>query len=75
MLIVQEILFPLEEDIIRFIVVIPIFGSIGPPFDDDKCKVCLLLPVCGDGCPYNRIKCDTEDTEITNNNIKLIKPI
>lgn len=30
MLIVQEILFPLEEDIIRFIVVIPIFGSIGP---------------------------------------------
>ena len=38
-------------------------------------KVCLLLPVCGDGCPYNRIKCDTEDTEITNNNIKLIKPI
>lgn len=30
MLIVQEILFPLEEDIIRFIVVIPIFGNIGP---------------------------------------------
>lgn len=30
MLIVQEILFPLEEDIIRFIVVIPIFASIGP---------------------------------------------
>ena len=30
MLIVQEILFPLEEDIIRFIGVIPIFDSIGP---------------------------------------------
>lgn len=26
------------------------------PFDDAKCKECLLLPVCGGGCPYVRLK-------------------
>jgi len=26
------------------------------PFDDEECKSCLLLPVCGGGCPYSRIE-------------------
>lgn len=34
------------------------------PFDDEQCKECLLLPVCGGGCPYNRIKRDSEDNNI-----------
>lgn len=25
------------------------------PFDDDRCRACLLLPVCAGGCPYARI--------------------
>lgn len=34
------------------------------PFDDAKCKKCLLLPVCGGGCPYERIKRDYENSNI-----------
>lgn len=34
------------------------------PFDDQQCKECLLLPVCGGGCPYDRIKRDYEDNNI-----------
>ncbi len=26
------------------------------PFEDPKCKSCILLPVCGGGCPYLRIQ-------------------
>lgn len=25
------------------------------PFDDERCRACLLLPVCGGGCPYARM--------------------
>ena len=25
------------------------------PFDDERCRTCLLLPVCGGGCPYARM--------------------
>lgn len=34
------------------------------PFDDDKCKDCLLLPVCFGGCPYQRIKRDYEKKDL-----------
>lgn len=34
------------------------------PFDDQQCRECLLLPVCGGGCPYNRIKRDYEDSKV-----------
>lgn len=34
------------------------------PFDDQQCRDCLLLPVCGGGCPYDRIKRDYEDNKI-----------
>lgn len=34
------------------------------PFDDEQCKECILLPVCGGGCPYERIKRDYEDNKI-----------
>lgn len=34
------------------------------PFDDTQCKECILLPVCGGGCPYNRIKRDYENNNI-----------
>jgi len=35
------------------------------PYEDAKCKDCLLLPVCaGGGCPYQRIKRDYEDKTI-----------
>ena len=26
------------------------------PFDDPKCRKCILLPVCSGGCPYDRIQ-------------------
>jgi len=35
------------------------------PFEDEQCKECLLLPVCGGGCPYNRIKRDYEGKNIS----------
>ena len=34
------------------------------PFDDPKCQTCFLLPVCGGGCPYSRIKNEFESTKI-----------
>lgn len=34
------------------------------PFDDDKCKECLLLPVCGGGCPYMRLKKEYEGKDV-----------
>ena len=34
------------------------------PFDDQQCRECLLLPICGGGCPYNRIKRDYEDNKV-----------
>ena len=34
------------------------------PFDDEKCMKCILLPVCGGGCPYERIKRDYENNSI-----------
>lgn len=33
------------------------------PFEDEECRKCLLLPVCGGGCPYMRIKRDYENKE------------
>ncbi len=36
------------------------------PFDDVQCKECILLPVCGGGCPYNRIERD-----YVNNNVNV----
>ena len=30
------------------------------PFEDSKCKKCILLPVCGGGCPYYRIQNEFE---------------
>lgn len=35
------------------------------PFDDEKCKDCLLLPVCGGGCPYERIQRDYEGNNMS----------
>lgn len=26
------------------------------PFDDPKCRKCILLPVCSGGCPYDRLQ-------------------
>lgn len=26
------------------------------PFEDEKCKVCAYLPICGGGCPIDRMK-------------------
>lgn len=26
------------------------------PFEDKKCQECILLPVCGGGCPYSRLQ-------------------
>jgi len=34
------------------------------PLDDPKCKSCFLFPVCGGGCPYQRIKNEYESTKI-----------
>lgn len=62
MLIVQKILFPLEEDIIRFIVVIPIWQHrLHLMMISARYVFCCR---CGGGCPYNRIKRDTEDNNI-----------
>lgn len=41
------------------------------PFEDPKCKECLLLPVCGGGCPHSRIQNVYEGTNI--NTCLLIK--
>lgn len=40
-------------------------------FEDEKCKNCILLPVCSGGCPYYRIQNEFEGTN--NNNCPLIK--
>ena len=34
------------------------------PFEDPKCRECLLLPVCGGGCPYSRLKKEYEQKEV-----------
>lgn len=34
------------------------------PFDDPRCKECILLPVCSGGCPYFRIQRDEENRDI-----------
>lgn len=34
------------------------------PFEDPKCQTCFLIPVCGGGCPYSRIKNEYEGTNI-----------
>lgn len=34
------------------------------PFDDVNCKECLLLPVCGGGCPYIRLKREYEGANV-----------
>lgn len=26
------------------------------PFDDEECKKCAILPICGGGCPIDRAK-------------------
>lgn len=26
------------------------------PFDDEECRNCKVLPICGGGCPLDRIK-------------------
>ena len=41
------------------------------PFEDPKCKSCILLPVCGGGCPYLRIKNEFEGKDV--NSCPLIK--
>lgn len=33
------------------------------PFDDEKCKACFQLPICGGGCPYQRIANEYEGGE------------
>lgn len=35
------------------------------PFEDERCKECILLPICSGGCPYLRIKRDEENPEIS----------
>ena len=35
------------------------------PFEDPKCKSCILLPVCGGGCPYLRIKNEFDGKDVT----------
>lgn len=34
------------------------------PFDDENCKKCILLPVCGGGCPYIRLKNQYEEKHV-----------
>lgn len=34
------------------------------PFEDSRCQECILLPVCGGGCPYSRIQRDTQHPHI-----------
>ena len=34
------------------------------PFDDEECQKCILLPICGGGCPYIRLKREYEDVNI-----------
>lgn len=41
------------------------------PFDDPKCQECILLPVCGGGCPYTRLQNMYEGKNI--NTCELIK--
>jgi uncharacterized protein len=40
------------------------YYTAGDPFDDDICKECFHLPICGGGCPYLRIKREYENKEI-----------
>lgn len=40
-------------------------------FEDEKCRNCILLPVCSGGCPYYRIQNEFEGKN--NNNCPLIK--
>ncbi len=34
------------------------------PFDDKNCQKCILLPICGGGCPYIRLKREYEDVNV-----------
>lgn len=34
------------------------------PFEDEKCRSCLLLPVCSGGCPYSRLQNEYEGKSI-----------
>lgn len=29
----------------------------GDPFDDEECRKCNVLPVCGGGCPQDIMQC------------------
>jgi uncharacterized protein len=40
------------------------YYTAGDPFDDNDCKECFHLPICGGGCPYLRIKREYEDKNI-----------
>jgi uncharacterized protein len=40
------------------------YYTAGDPFDDDECRNCFHLPLCGGGCPYLRIKNEYENKKI-----------
>lgn len=46
-----------EKLLLRYLV-----GS--DPFEDPRCQECILLPVCGGGCPYSRLQRDTQHPNI-----------
>lgn len=46
-----------EKLLLRYLV-----GS--DPFEDPRCQECILLPVCGGGCPYSRLQRDTHHPNI-----------
>lgn len=33
-------------------------------YDDERCKQCFFLPVCGGGCPYRRLKSKKEGRDV-----------
>jgi uncharacterized protein len=40
------------------------YYTAGDPFDNNDCKECFHLPICGGGCPYLRIKREYENKNI-----------
>lgn len=44
-----------ENDVITNSVLLSRFIEGIDPFEDEKCKNCFYLPICGGGCPYYRV--------------------
>jgi uncharacterized protein len=40
------------------------YYTAGDPFEDNECRECFHLPICGGGCPYLRIRREYENKDI-----------